>query len=84
MAYIIKINKRALNDIQKALSHYDKIESSIGDKFLNNLNKTIDAIASNPFFRVRYSDVHCLLIKKVPYMIHFQIKEKRKRWLLEL
>ena len=33
MAYLIKINKRALNDVQKALNHYDKIDKSIGDKF---------------------------------------------------
>ncbi len=78
MSFVIKINKRAFNDIQKALNRYDKLETSIGDKFLNNLNKAIDSIASNPFFQVRYNDVHCLIIKKFPYMIHFQINEKKK------
>lgn len=53
MAYAIKINKRALNDIQKALNHYDKIDTSIGNKFQNNLGKTISSIASNPFFQMR-------------------------------
>ena len=77
MAYAIKINKRALNDIQKALNHYDKIDTSIGDKFQNNLGKTISSIASNPFFQMRYSDVRCLLITKFPYMIHFQVNEKK-------
>jgi hypothetical protein len=77
MAYLIKINKRALNEVQKALNHYDKIDKSIGDKFQKNLDKTIIAIASNPFFEMRYSDVRCLMINKFPYMIHFQVNEKK-------
>lgn len=77
MAYSIKINKRAFNDIQKVLNHYDKIDTSIGDKFQNNLDKTISSIASNPFFQIRYSDVRCLMINKFPYMIHFQVNEKK-------
>jgi toxin ParE1/3/4 len=77
MVYPIKINKRALNDIQKALNHYDKIDTSIGDKFQKNLDKTIVAITSNPFFQIRYSDVRCLLFTKFPYMIHFQVNEKK-------
>ncbi len=76
MAYLLKINKRALNDIQKALNYYDKIDKSIGDKFLNFLDKTITTIGNNPFYQIRYSDVHCLLVKKFPYMIHFQVNEK--------
>jgi len=77
MLYPIKINKRALNDIQKALNHYDKIDTSIGDKFQNNLDKTVSTIASNPFFQIRYSDVRCLMITKFPYMLHFQVNEKK-------
>ena len=77
MSYLIKINKRALNDIQKAFNYYDKIDDSIGDKFQINLDKAIVAIANNPFYQIRYSDVHCLLVKKFPYMIHFQVNEKK-------
>ena len=77
MSYLIKINKRALNDIQKALNYYDKIDTSIGDKFQLNLDKAIAAIANNPFYQIRYSDVHCLLVKKFPYMIHFQVNQKK-------
>ena len=77
MAYLIKINKRALNDIQKALNYYDKIDTSIGDKFQKNLDKVIADITNNPFYQIRYSDVHCMLVKKFPYMIHFQVNEKK-------
>ena len=77
MAYLIKINKRAFNDIQKALSYYDTIDTLIADKFLSNLNRTINSIASNTFFQNRYTDVKCLLVPKFPYMIHFQVKERK-------
>jgi toxin ParE1/3/4 len=77
VSYFIKINKRALNDIQKALNYYDKIDTSIGDKFQKNIDKAIRIIANSPFFQIRYSDVHCLLVQKFPYMIHFQVNEKK-------
>ncbi len=77
MTYLIKINKRAFNDIQKALSYYDTIDALIADKFLSNVNRTINSIASNPFFQNRYADVRCIVIPKFPYMIHFQVNEKK-------
>ena len=77
MGYAVKIYKRALNDIQKALSYYDHIDTGIADKFQAKVNKIIDTIASNPFYEVRYKDVHCLIIPKSPYMLHFQINEKK-------
>jgi|GEM_PF-3689957 len=60
MTYPIKINKRAFNDIQKALSYYDTIDTLIADKFLSNLNRTINSIAYNPFFKIdmRMSDAY--------------------------
>ncbi len=76
MSYVVKINKRALNDIQQALN-YDKIDTNIDDKFYTQLKKAISDIANNPFYQIRYSNIRCLLIKKFPYMIHFQANEKK-------
>jgi len=52
MAFTIKINKRALNDIKKALDYYDAIDTAVGDKFETTINKTINLILTNPFFKL--------------------------------
>ncbi len=76
--YKVKINKRALNDVQKALDYYDSIDKKIGDKFLKNFEKMVSLLSENPFFQVRYADVRCLLIAGFPYMLHFQVNEEKK------
>lgn len=39
------------------------------------LDNHFTSIEINPFFQIRYDDVHCLPVKKYPYMIHFTVNE---------
>ena len=73
----IRYNKSYTINLNRLLKYYYKIDILIGDKFQKSLNKTINSISSNPFFEVKYSEVRCALIPKFPYMIHFQINEKK-------
>ena len=36
------------------------------------------AIQLNPFYGIRYDDVHCLPLKKFPAMVHYNIDEMKK------
>ncbi len=47
-------------------------------KFEAALNLHLVSLEKYPFFQVRYDQVHCLPIKKYPYMIHYTISEKEK------
>jgi len=31
----------------------------------------------NPYFQIRYDHIHCLPLKTFPYMIHFEIDNKK-------
>ena len=75
MAYSIVIEPVALEDIQQGIDYYDEQQIGLGEKFEVAVNKHLTALEKNPFFQVRYDDVHCLPVKKYPYMIHFTINE---------
>ncbi len=75
MSYDLFIEPLALQDIQKAIDYYDEQQVGLGDAFEKVLDNHFIAIEVNSFFQIRYDDVHCLPVKKYPYMIHFTINE---------
>lgn len=78
MAYSVVIEPVALQDIQQGIDFYDEQQIGLGEKFEVAVNKHLTALEKNPFFQVRYDNVHCLPVKKYPYMIHFTINETDK------
>lgn len=78
MTFDIVIDPRAILDIQKAIDYYDEQQTGLGKRFETIVNKHLIALEKNPFYNVRYDDIHCLPIKKFPYMIHFTIDEERQ------
>ena len=78
MAYSVVIEPVALQDIQQGIDYYDDQQIGLGEKFEAAVNKHLVSIEKNPFFQVRYDNVHCLPVKKYPYMIHFTINEADK------
>ncbi len=75
MPYDIFIEPLALQDIQKAIDYYDEQQIGLGDTFEEVLDTHFTSIEINPFFQIRYDNVHCLPVKKYPYMVHFTINE---------
>ena len=78
MVYKIVIDPKAITDIQSAINYYEEQQSDLGGKFLKVLNKHFQALENKPFFRIRYDNVHCLPLKKFPYMVHFTISEEKQ------
>jgi toxin ParE1/3/4 len=75
MKFIIEIDSRAVQDIQHAIDYYDEQQIGLGKIFESTLNKHFISLEKNPFFYIRYDNVHCLPLKKFPYMIHFTVNE---------
>ena len=75
MSYHVIIEPTALLDIQQAIDYYDAKKIGLGEKFEAALDKRLVAIQNNPFYQIRYDTVHCLPLKKYPYMIHFTISK---------
>ncbi|MCW5910518.1 MAG: type II toxin-antitoxin system RelE/ParE family toxin [Cyclobacteriaceae bacterium] len=61
-------------DIQDAYDYYEIKSAGLGEKLLDALDDAFEILRINPNFQVRYDDVHCLPVKRFPYMIHFRIE----------
>jgi plasmid stabilization system protein ParE len=73
----IKIDPKALADIQDITDWYNQKQEMLGKRFQDTTIKQINKIAMNPHsFAIRYNEIRCMLIKKFPYMVHFYINEK--------
>ena len=75
MSYSVIIEPVALKDIQQGINYYDDQQAGLGKKFEAAVNEHLVSIGKNAFFQVRYDNVHCLPVKKYPYMIHFTVNE---------
>jgi plasmid stabilization system protein ParE len=78
MAFKVKIEPEARLDIQEAITWYNKQQKGLGKKFHADLLKHIDSLTKNPHFEIRYDTVHCLPLKKFPFMVHFTIDDAEK------
>lgn len=77
MAYNIDLDSNVILDLQKAIDYYDEQQLGLGKKFETAINKHFSALSKNPFYQVRYDGVHCLPVKKFPFMIHFTVDEDK-------
>lgn len=77
--YKISIDDNAKKDIREAKFYYNKINPLLKDKFLNDLYASVNLLKSNPFYQVRYRQIHCLPLKKFPFMLHFSINEAESK-----
>lgn len=75
MTFKIKIESDARLDIQEAITWYNKQQKGLGKKFHSTVLSHIDGLIKNPHFEMRYDTVHCLPLKKFPFMVHFTIDE---------
>jgi len=78
MTFKIKTEPEAYDDIQDGIDWYNNQNPGLGRKFHSEVKAHIKKLKTNPFFQVRYDDVHCLPLKKFPHMIHFTINETDK------
>ncbi|HLU84839.1 MAG TPA: type II toxin-antitoxin system RelE/ParE family toxin [Vicingaceae bacterium] len=78
MVFKIKIDAAAKLDIQEAINWYNEQQKGLGKKFHKAVLSHFEHLKKNPFFENRYDKVHCLPIKKFPFMIHFTVNEKDK------
>jgi len=78
MAFSIAVDPRAMQDIQQAIDFYENQQPGLGKQFEEILNQQLLRLEHTPFFQLRYENVHCLPLKKYPYMIHFTVDEKEQ------
>ena len=77
MAFELIVDPRALQDIQTAIDYYDDKQEGLGKRFDIELDEYLLLLEVNPYFQIRYDHIHCLPLRTFPYMIHFEIDNKK-------
>jgi hypothetical protein len=78
-SYRIIIDNDALLDIKESADWYNKCEENLGSRFKKSVKQQINFIKINAdSYSIRYKRVHCTLVKKFPFLIHFVIDEKNR------
>lgn len=78
MEFKLKIEPVAKLDIQNEIYYYNSKQKGLGKRFHNEVKAYFKVIQSNPFYQIRYDDVHCLPLKIFPAMIHYTINKSKK------
>ncbi len=74
MKYKIKIDEEALSDIQMATDWYNEQLQGLGSRFQKQTKLQINSLKIDAeIYTNRYADVHCMLINKFPFMVHYTI-----------
>lgn len=77
MAYSIKIEPAAFNDIQQAIDYYNEQQAGLGKRFYHTILDSFDTIKLNPFYEIRYDEMRCYYTKPFPFLIHFVVDEQK-------
>lgn len=81
--YKIQIAEDALQDIQNATDWYNEQLSGLGSRFQKQTKLQINSLRKDAtLYSNRYANVHCMIIKKFPFMVHFTIN--RELFLVEI
>lgn len=78
MRYRIRIETDAQEDIQSAIDWYNQQKKGLGREFHTAIKDAFEKLKINPAFKIRYKNIHCLPVKKYPFMIHFTIDDLSK------
>ena len=73
--YKIRIEERAILDIQQGFDYYEDQQAGLGIRFNQSVFHSFDTLQKNPFYQVRYDTFRCLPIKKFSFMIHYEVDE---------
>ncbi len=78
MKYKLTFHPLLDSDVQEIISYYNSKQDGLGIEFFLELQRKYRTLKINPLFQKRYSNIHCLPLKRFPYMIHFSINKKTK------
>jgi hypothetical protein len=77
--FTIYLEPKAIEDIQSAIDFYDKLQLGLARKFEKELNVYLGSLEKAPFYSIRYDDVHCVPMRKFPFIIHYTIDDTFKQ-----
>ena len=78
--YKLIISRLALNDISQATAWYENQQDGLGERFIEEVERSKALLTSNPFMfsKVNRNTRHCMT-KRFPYGIFYRINESKKQ-----
>lgn len=77
MIFKIQISEESEDQVFEANFYYSEISKKLAERFNKELIKTIDYLKENPeYFQNKYRGIRIVLIKNLPYSVHFIIKNE--------
>jgi hypothetical protein len=77
-SFKIIIDEDALTDLQRATNWYNERVENLGARFKKQVKRQIAGLKKNAIgFTIRYRKIHCLPVKKFPYIIHYSVDEAK-------
>lgn len=68
MNYNIRIYPEAVQDIDQAFAYYSEFSISAIKSFEAELANVFEALETNPFYQLRYKNLHGKPFKSLPYL----------------
>ena len=73
----LEIRSLARGDIQEIVDYYDKVASSLADRFLDELFAGLELLQQQPeLFQIKYRKTRVKYLKQFPFGIHYMIESK--------
>lgn len=76
MTFEIRLRKESNNDLRDAFNYYEQIRQGLGQDFLLCFENSLAKIKRNPMsFKVVYSGLRRIAIKRFPYRIFYLVDD---------
>ncbi|ROI13191.1 hypothetical protein [Epilithonimonas hominis] len=63
-------------DLQDAKNFLERKQKGLSLEFFKDYKKALKKLQTNPFFQVRYKEIHCLPLEVLKYILHFKWMNK--------
>jgi plasmid stabilization system protein ParE len=79
MKFKITYNPEVQTDLQSAVNWYNEQQPGLGKQFFSTAKKHLKSLEDSAMhYPIKYDDIHCMPIKKFPFMAHYRIDYKNK------
>ncbi len=76
MGFSLKINSSAQLDFKSAIDWYESKQFSLGKRFFNDFENTLNRIQSNPYIFRLENNYRNALLDIFPYLVIFEIDDQ--------
>lgn len=75
MSFHLEIKESAKEDIIEAFLFYENIQTDLGKKLLDYLEKCLESLQNEPYiYQKKYKDFRQVLVKPFPYHVIYEVE----------